>query len=219
VDEGRKNFLPGGIFFLVVRRVGADVVEARCRAGSMNQYPHFGGRDFILSDSRGGPFAGTGVAIVHSLDCRVRHHAADERVPDCHNKECRPMSTVSTSTTASASDIQLNYMTLLVTQLRNQNPLEPMDNQEMASQLAQFNQLQQLETLNTSFSGVLDLVQRSYASSLVGKEVSFDATLANGTTETVTGKVTEVTAGNGGDIVLTVGDRAVSLSGVTSIRG
>jgi flagellar hook assembly protein FlgD len=89
----------------------------------------------------------------------------------------------------------------------------------MASQLAQFNQLQQLETLNTSFSGVLDLVQRSYASSLVGKEVSFDATLANGTTETVTGKVTEVTAGNGGDIVLTVGDRAVSLSGVTSIRG
>jgi len=129
------------------------------------------------------------------------------------------MSTVSTSTTASASDIQLNYMTLLVTQLQNQNPLEPMDNQQMASQLAQFNQLQQLETLNTSFSGVLDLVQRSYASSLVGKEVSFDAMQEDGTTKTVTGKVTEVTTGSGNDMVLTVGDRTVSLSDVTSIRG
>jgi flagellar basal-body rod modification protein FlgD len=128
------------------------------------------------------------------------------------------MSTVSTSTISSASDIQMDYMTLLVTQLQNQNPLDPMDNQEMASQLAQFSQLQQLETLNTSFSGVLDLVQRSYASSLIGKEVSFDSTLEDGTTETVTGEVAEVTTGDDSDIVLTVGDQTVSLSDVTSIR-
>ncbi len=126
------------------------------------------------------------------------------------------MSTV--SATSSASDIQMDYMTLLVTQLQNQNPLEPMDNQEMASQLAQFSQLQQLETLNNSFSGVLDLVQRSYASSLIGKEVSFDGTLDDGTTGTVTGEVSEVALGNDSDIVLTVGNQTVSLSDVTSIR-
>ncbi len=122
------------------------------------------------------------------------------------------------STTSSASDIQMDYMTLLVTQLRNQNPLEPMTNQEMAAQLAQFSQLQQLETLNRSFSGVLASVQRNYASSLIGKEVSFEATAENGATETTTGTVTEVSLGDEGEIVLSVGNQKVNLSDVTSIR-
>lgn len=127
------------------------------------------------------------------------------------------MSTV--SSISSTSDIQMDYMTLLVTQLQNQNPLDPMDNQEMASQLAQFNQLQQLETLNASFSGALDLAQRNYAGSLIGKEVSFNATLEDGTVAMVTGEVTKATLGDGDEIVLTVGDRTVNLSDVLSIRG
>lgn len=126
------------------------------------------------------------------------------------------MSTV--SSTSSASDIQMDYMTLLVTQLQNQNPMDPMDNQEMAAQLAQFSQLQQLETLNASFSGALDMAQRSYASSLIGKEVSFDVTSEDGTSATVTGEVGEVAVGDDGQIVLAVGDQTVSLSDVTSIR-
>ena len=80
----------------------------------------------------------------------------------------------------SASNIQMDYMKLLVTQLQNQNPLEPMDNQEMASQLAQFSQLQQLETMNSSFAQVLETAERShataersYANSLLGKKVTF----------------------------------------------
>jgi flagellar basal-body rod modification protein FlgD len=67
------------------------------------------------------------------------------------------------SVTATASDIQMDYMKLLVTQLQNQNPLEPLDNNEMASQLAQFSQLQQLETMSSSFVQVLDTVERDYA--------------------------------------------------------
>jgi flagellar basal-body rod modification protein FlgD len=126
------------------------------------------------------------------------------------------MSTVSPM--SSASDIQMNYMTLLVTQLQNQNPLDPMDNQDMAAQLAQFNQLQQLETLNASFSSALDMAQRSYASSLIGKEVSFQRTLEDGTSSTVTGEVAGVTVGHDGQIVLAVGSQTVSLSDVTSIR-
>lgn len=72
-----------------------------------------------------------------------------------------------------ASSIQTDYMKLLITQLQNQNPLEPLDNNEMASQLAQFSQLQQLETMNTSFSEVLTTAQRNYANSLLGKTVTF----------------------------------------------
>ncbi len=48
---------------------------------------------------------------------------------------------MSTSAVTSSSKIQTDYMKLLVTQLQNQNPLEPLDNNEMASQLAQFSQL------------------------------------------------------------------------------
>jgi flagellar basal-body rod modification protein FlgD len=77
------------------------------------------------------------------------------------------------STTNTASSIQMDYINLLVAQLQNQNPLEPMDNNEMASQLAQFSQLQQLETMNASFTEVLTATQRSYANSLLDKTVTF----------------------------------------------
>ncbi|KKN07310.1 hypothetical protein LCGC14_1068490, partial [marine sediment metagenome] len=73
----------------------------------------------------------------------------------------------------SASEIQTDYMKLLITQLQNQNPLEPMNNNEMASQLAQMASLQQLESMSTSFAGVLDAIELEYASSLLGKEVKF----------------------------------------------
>lgn len=123
-----------------------------------------------------------------------------------------------TGTSATASDIQMDYMKLLVTQLQNQNPLEPLNNEDMAAQLAQFSQLQQLESMNTSFGRVLDSVQRSYASSLIGKEVSFKATLADGTLETQTGQVEEVIMGSEGLITLVVNDQRVDLAAVLSIR-
>ena len=121
-------------------------------------------------------------------------------------------------TTSSASSIQMDYMKLLVTQLQNQNPLEPLDNKDMAAQLAQFSQLQQMETLNNSFSRVLESVQRSYASSLIGKEVSFEAVAPDGTVTTKTGAVEEVTIEDDGSIVLTVDHEKVNLTDVTSIR-
>jgi len=79
------------------------------------------------------------------------------------------------SGTATASSIQADYMKLLITQLQNQNPLEPLDNNEMASQLAQFSSLQQLESMKSSFADVLITINRSYANSLLGKNVTFYA--------------------------------------------
>lgn len=75
----------------------------------------------------------------------------------------------------SASSIQMDYMKVLITQLQNQNPLEPLDNNEMASQLAQFSQLQQLESMNSNFAQILAITNRSYANSLIGKEITFFA--------------------------------------------
>jgi len=87
----------------------------------------------------------------------------------------------------SAEQQKLDFMTLLVTEMQNQNPLEPMDNQQMAAQLAQFTQLElsekmngNLESMNTTiekmnagFQGAMLMAQLDYARSLLGNEVSF----------------------------------------------
>jgi flagellar basal-body rod modification protein FlgD len=112
----------------------------------------------------------------------------------------------------------MDYMKLLVAQLQHQNPLEPLDNQEMASQLAQFSQLQQLESMNASFAGVLASVQRSYATSLIGKDVSFLVETEAGATEAQSGTVEQVYHDVDRDIVLAVGGYAIGLEDVLSVR-
>jgi len=117
-----------------------------------------------------------------------------------------------------SSKIQMDYMKLLVTELKNQNPLEPLDNKEMASQLAQFSQLQQLESMNSSFGKALQTAERNYATSLIGKEVSFAAATESGDTEIINGVVGGVYNDVDGQIILAVGDRAVSLEDIISVK-
>lgn len=124
----------------------------------------------------------------------------------------------SLSAVKTASDIQMDYMKLLVTQLRNQDPLEPLDNNQMASQLAQLSQLQQLETMNGSFSKVLDNVERTYAASLLGKNVSFLTETENGMFDTKNGTVDQVHNNVNGEIFLTIGDQAIRLEDVLSLK-
>ena len=45
------------------------------------------------------------------------------------------------------------FITLLVTQLQNQDPLDPVDNKEFAVDLAQFSQLEQLVSINDKLGG------------------------------------------------------------------
>ena len=61
------------------------------------------------------------------------------------------------TTTKVKNNDELNkedFMALLVAELQNQNPLEPMDNQEFGSHLAQFSQLEQLEAVNKNLSSM-----------------------------------------------------------------
>jgi|SRR5690554_3625054 len=71
-------------------------------------------------------------------------------------------------------DLRNNFMTLLVAQLRNQDPLNPMDNAEMTSQLAQVNTVSGIEALNetlASITGQIDAGQALQAAGLIGKGV------------------------------------------------
>ena len=73
-----------------------------------------------------------------------------------------------------AAELQGSFMTLLVTQLRNQDPMNPMENAEMTSQLAQINTVSGIQDLNStleSITGQIDAGQAIQASGLIGKGV------------------------------------------------
>jgi len=83
-------------------------------------------------------------------------------------------SSVSSTGTNSSSDLQSSFLTLLVAQLKNQDPTNPLQNNELTSQLAQISTLSGIEKLNTtlgSISGQIDSGQSLQASSLVGRGV------------------------------------------------
>jgi flagellar basal-body rod modification protein FlgD len=63
------------------------------------------------------------------------------------------------------------FLLLLVKQLGNQDPLDPMDNNEFVSQLALFGSLEQQINLNASFEQFLSMQQLTQASTLLGKVV------------------------------------------------
>ncbi|WP_261640807.1 flagellar hook assembly protein FlgD [Erwinia mallotivora] len=87
------------------------------------------------------------------------------------------ITTTSSTTDTTAADLQSNFLTLLVTQLKNQDPTNPMDNSQLTTQLAQINTLSGIEKLNTtlgSISGQINSSQTLQASTLVGHGVMVD---------------------------------------------
>ncbi|WP_339528575.1 flagellar hook assembly protein FlgD [Pseudomonas mucidolens] len=69
------------------------------------------------------------------------------------------------------------FLQLLVTQLKNQNPLSPQDNGAFVAQLAQFSSLEGINTLNDSVNAISSNYKSSQAlqaSSLVGRSVIID---------------------------------------------
>jgi flagellar basal-body rod modification protein FlgD len=69
---------------------------------------------------------------------------------------------------------QSDFMELMLAQMNNQNPLDPMENGEFLTQIAQFNTASGIEELNNSFSllaGSLNSSQALQASTLVGRSV------------------------------------------------
>ena len=66
------------------------------------------------------------------------------------------------------------FLKLLVTQLRYQNPMNPMSNEEFLSQSAQFSALEEMRSLNANVGSLIDLSKtssRTAALGLMGKHV------------------------------------------------
>src|SRR5690625_7197148 len=58
-------------------------------------------------------------------------------------------------------ETQDRFLTLLITQLRNQDPLDPMDNSEITSQLAQLSTVQGINQLNETLLTVSEIGRAS----------------------------------------------------------
>lgn len=82
---------------------------------------------------------------------------------------------------------QEDFLTLMITQFRNQDPFEPMDNGEFLGQLAQFSTVSGIDSLNSSFEGLAGALrdeQALQAANLVGRTVLAETDLGyfDGTT-------------------------------------
>ncbi len=77
---------------------------------------------------------------------------------------------------------QDDFLKLLIAQLQNQDPLQPMDNQQFAVQLATFNSLEQLIGINDKLGGLQTsqgATNQFNAASLIGKEVTSNGNTLN----------------------------------------
>jgi len=122
------------------------------------------------------------------------------------------VSTIS-GVTGSSNDIRGNYMTLLVTQLQNQNPLEPMSSDEMTAQLTQLSQLEHMESLDSTFEKALFTAQMNQGAGLIDKEVTF---VPENGDQVVSGRVGGVSTVNG-KVIVAVGNQGVEIDRILSI--
>jgi flagellar basal-body rod modification protein FlgD len=131
-----------------------------------------------------------------------------------------------TSTTSSTGDTTISgaassilgkddFLKLLITELQYQDPLNPVDNKEFISEMAQFSSLEQMQNLNDNFQNLVtlqNLSQINFAVNLMNHRIV--GTDANGAS--VDGTVDNVTVSSGSPSVV-VGSSTVSMNNIIKI--
>lgn len=114
----------------------------------------------------------------------------------------------STSTSQTTSSSTLGYdqfLTLLVTEMKNQDPTKPMDPTATVSQLASFSSVEQAVKSNATLASILSSSALSQAGSFIGKTV----TSADGS---ISGVVASVTISDSGQTATLADGQTVSLT-------
>ena len=83
-----------------------------------------------------------------------------------------------------------DFLQILITQLKNQDPTSPMEDKEFIAQMAQFSTLEQMTNMSEEFGSLAEGLSASRAVSMLGKQVTI---AADG--QTIEGLVSAVTGG------------------------
>ncbi len=104
-----------------------------------------------------------------------------------------------------------DFLNLLITQLRYQDPMQPTDDKEFIGQMAQFSALEQMQNMSKGFEALKAL-------SLMGKTITASIPKGNSTeTDIVNGVVSSVKLAQGKAYVI-VNDKEVSVDKITEVR-
>jgi flagellar basal-body rod modification protein FlgD len=118
--------------------------------------------------------------------------------------------TGSSTSTAAASSLDFNdFINLLATELKYQDPDNPVSGTEYISQMAQLSTLSGISSMNSSLSNVA-------AYSMIGKEATYSFTDSSGTTRTGSGIVQSVT-NSAGTTTVNVGGTSVDYSSIVTV--
>lgn len=81
-----------------------------------------------------------------------------------------------------------DFLKLLITQLSNQDPTNPMEDTQFIAQMAQFSSLEQMTNMNESFSKMASMLNSAQAAGAIGRTVEIDVgdTTATGVVEAAT---------------------------------
>jgi flagellar basal-body rod modification protein FlgD len=106
-----------------------------------------------------------------------------------------------------------DFVQMMITQLQNQDPLNPTDSGQMMQQMSEIGQMQSTTQLQTTLTTLGSQTQIGAASSLLGKQV----TGIDATNNTVSGVVSSVQVNSSGVNLLLDSGGNLPLSGVTTI--
>lgn len=107
---------------------------------------------------------------------------------------------------------QNEFLKLLVTQMRNQDPMKPVSDTEFIAQMAQFSSLEQTKTMSADITKLRQGNDFLQATNLLGKEVR----LHLGDMEFTKGIVTDLNVKDG-EARIIVGDKTYTLDQVNSV--
>ncbi len=105
-----------------------------------------------------------------------------------------------------------DFLNMLITELQNQDPTNPLQSTDLAAQLAQFSQVSELQTMNTNIQNstnanlvLTESINNTMAATLIGKEVKVNSsTIAyDGTTQPSVGVTL---SGNAADVQVQIKD-------------
>ncbi|WGR70091.1 MULTISPECIES: flagellar hook assembly protein FlgD [unclassified Bradyrhizobium] len=108
----------------------------------------------------------------------------------------RTSSSTQSTTTASNSVDYNTFLQLLVAEMKNQDPTNPMDTSQYMSQFAQLSTVEQAMQTNTKLDALLSSQALSQADGLIGKTVSFTDSIG----ARFTGKVASISINSDGSI-------------------